>query len=380
VGDRALPDAVAADSGRGTVLVVDDEELNRKLLRQWLEPTYDVIEAASGPAALAALEQHAVDTVLLDVLMPEMDGFETCRVIRERYPSTALPIVMLTALRDQDSRNRGLATGADDFLSKPVDRRELELRVRGTVRQSLQQRQIDKQIHDLAALRELQNDLFTLILHDMRNPLGAMMGLLDLTSPEHPEELPELLTNLRLCAGSLNELIEEVLIVRQLEVRRLPIQRVRESVADCARRAMESTTEAAVAANAEVHLQAEGDVLLNVDSKLVRRAIATLLHNAIDNSPRDGRVDVRVTARDHDVLVEVSDRGASVPDRLKGMIFSKFNAGEVSRSANRRGLGMGLHLVHLVAEAHNGEANVVDRQDGGSTFRLLLRATTEGAP
>ena len=121
--------ATEVKPARPLILVVDDEERNRKLMEALLVPQgYLTVMAEDGQAAIAAVEQHHPDLVLLDVMMPGMDGFEVCRRLKER--KEYLPVLMITSLNDRESRLKGIESGADDFLSKPVDRDELRLKVR----------------------------------------------------------------------------------------------------------------------------------------------------------------------------------------------------------------------------------------------------------
>ena len=141
---------------RSTILVVDDEELNRSLLRALLSASFDVLEASSGVAALEILGRAPVDLVLLDVMMPELDGFATCKLIKAQPRDSLLPVILVTALGEQEDRNRGLESGADDFLRKPVDRRELLLRVRSFLRLRGQEQIIRGQVEErLVRLREV---------------------------------------------------------------------------------------------------------------------------------------------------------------------------------------------------------------------------------
>jgi len=117
------------------ILVVDDEEKNLKLLSIILQSgNYDIQTATNGREALEKTREYSPDLILLDVMMPEMDGFETCRRLREDPDTRFIPVVMVTALGDQESRNRGLDAGADDFLTKPVDRTEVLIRAKNLLR------------------------------------------------------------------------------------------------------------------------------------------------------------------------------------------------------------------------------------------------------
>ena len=117
------------------VLIVDDEAPNRKLLEQLLPlEGYQVISAADGVEALNAVETQRPDMILLDVMMPELDGFEVAKKLKANKDTAGIPIIMLTALNDQSSKIKGLAAGAEDFLSKPFDRTELSIRLRNLIR------------------------------------------------------------------------------------------------------------------------------------------------------------------------------------------------------------------------------------------------------
>ncbi len=140
-----------------TILVVDDEPRNVRLLADILMVTgYQVITAASGREALAKVEGNHVHLVLLDVIMPDLNGYEVCKTIRANKATELLPVVMVTALDGRADRIRGIEAGADDFLSKPIDQVELLARVKNLLRVGQQTEQIRKQNQELARLTEAQ--------------------------------------------------------------------------------------------------------------------------------------------------------------------------------------------------------------------------------
>ena len=118
-----------------SILIVDDEEVNVKLIKGMLAPeNYNLISASSGSEALSMLAPNRPDLILLDVMMPEMDGFETCRTIKLDKNTRTIPVLMVTALSEKEHRLKALDCGADDFLSKPVDKTELKIRVKSLLR------------------------------------------------------------------------------------------------------------------------------------------------------------------------------------------------------------------------------------------------------
>ena len=136
---------------RKIILVVDDDGVTRDLVRRRLKSGYRFLEAENGAQALEVFSRETVDLVIMDVMMPEVSGFEACREMKKRTPGEFVPVILLTALDDQNDRNQGLAAGADEFLSKPVDWREMKLRVQSLLRLREQDLTIQSHAEELAA-------------------------------------------------------------------------------------------------------------------------------------------------------------------------------------------------------------------------------------
>lgn len=370
-----------------SVLVVDDEPRNRLLVRGSLGSVYEVLEAESAEVAFELLAKTPVDLVLLDVMMPTMNGFDACGRIKAMPRDEFLPVILLTALNSQEDRNEGLAAGADEFLTKPIDRRELSLRVRALLRIREQEEKIRekeafirKQLEELQHLQLLKDDLFSLIVHDMRNPLTGVVGFLELLqgqlsdpslararqSADHAAE----------ASRKLRDLLDEVLEVQRLEEDGLPLKREATSLASVARDAAGTLQGAATSRKIGLEVTAENDPVLSIDRSLVRRAIENLVANAIKFSPSNEKVSVRVRREDERVLLEVADRGPGIADSTKVMLFKKFASVDARRSGDRRrGFGLGLHLVKLVANAHEGDVFIRDHEGGGSIFGVSFPAS-----
>src|SRR4051794_12484486 len=150
-------------------------------------------------------------------MMPQMNGYEVCRRIKEQPREAYLPVVLVTALGEQVDRNRGLEAGADDFLTKPVDRRELLLRTRAFLRLREQDRVIRRQLDDLRRLQAAKDDLVSLLVHDLRSPLAAVIAHLGLLEEElSGQPAADAQQALRAAETALSRL-EETLQVRLLE-------------------------------------------------------------------------------------------------------------------------------------------------------------------
>jgi two-component system, sensor histidine kinase and response regulator len=359
--------------GRGCVLIVDDEERNRALIRATLRDQYRTLEADSGSAALELLEREHVDLVLLDVMMPGMTGYEVCKRVKQMPRESFLPVLLITALSDQEQKNMGLQAGADDFLAKPVDRRELLLRVHSFLRLRAQDMLIRLQLKKLTQLQAAKDEMVSLMVHDLRSPLSGIIAHLSILIEELPEgELREDAQAALRGADAMLKSLEEALQIRLLEEGQLPITR---SPVDLSRLLDDAVaTLAAVARRkgVEVSTAVEGEGKALLDGKLVRRAIENLLGNALKYTPGGGDVAVVVRNLPDAVEVDVADRGPGIPADLKASMFEKFGSVEAKKGGPRKGFGLGLYLVKLVAEGHAGAAHVLDRQGGGAVFRVRL--------
>ncbi len=361
---------------RPTILVVDDDATNRALIRAYLNDDGRVVEAASGPEALQLLRAEPIDLLLIDVMMPGMSGYELCREVKGKTSrDVLLPVLMLTALTEQESRNAGLEAGADDYLNKPVNRHELRLRVAAFLKLRGQDRLIRRQVEELRQLDALKDDLVSLMVHDMRSPLAAVLAELDMLRSDIPDEaLREGAVSAYAAAGRLREIVDDILQVRLLEEGKLNLSLQSCPISDIVKEAVAGVESVATERGVSVALALDGGLPLSVDRKLVRRAVENILANAIKYSPRSAFVEVQTRVAEGGIEVAVADRGPGIPDALKSKLFEKFGSVEMARGEARRGYGLGLYLVRLVASAHGGRTVAQNREGGGSVFGLWLPA------
>ena len=358
-----------------SILVVDDEDHTRALLRAMLGGQHRVLEAANGPAALDLLEAEQVDLVLLDVMMPGMNGYDVCQKIKQRAGEPLLPVLLVTALSEQEQKNLGLQAGADDFLTKPVDRRELLLRVRAFLRLRSQDTLIRLQLKQLAQLQNTKDEMLSLMVHDLRSPLAGIVSHLSLIIEDAPEgHLREDAQAALRSADGMRDSLEEALQIRLLEEGQLPIARAPVDLKALVRDAAATLEPTARRKRIQLSTTLDGEAVASVDGKLVRRAIENLLGNALKYTPAGKDVSVAVRHRDGTVEIEVSDRGPGIPAELKATMFEKYGSVEAKKGGPRKGFGLGLYMVKLVADGHGGVAHVLDRDGGGAVFSIRLRS------
>ncbi|MBL8918194.1 MAG: response regulator [Myxococcaceae bacterium] len=353
------------------VLVVDDEPDIRRLVRLMLGPSYQVLEAADANEAIALVAANDVEVAIVDVMMPGKTGFEALPLMREKA-KRRLAVLFLTALNDQEHRNLALEAGADDYLAKPVDRRELALRVQHFVRLGRQERLIREQLEALSQLQALKDDLVAMLVHDLRNPLTAVTSVLQMLEPKIPEHERGLFLLGQKAVQRVLTGVNDLLKVRMLERGELPLERAPVDAASLVKQVTDTMAGTALSSKLELASAVPAGITLSADAQLLTRALENLVANALRHTK--DRVDLEVTQHGGSVSFVVHDRGPGVPDFLKAELFDMFGSVALKKAGGRRGHGLGLYLVRLVARAHGGEVTVRDREGGGASFELTVPA------
>ena len=364
-------------SEQATVLVIDDDDGMRRLAGRMLSASYRVLEADGVAAGLALFAREAVDLVLMDVTMPGINGLDGCRALKAAAKGF-LPVLLLTGLGGQEDVLAGLEAGADDFLTKPVNRKELQLRVATFVKLRRQELQIAGHVLELRRLVSLKDDMVGVLVHDLRNPLAAVLSIFKVL--EETAIDPEMKEDVRVGLSAARRVLEradDLLLVQLLEEGKLVVALETSSPAAVLRAAVETMQPMADDRRVEVSVKGSDDLSLPIDKKLLRRAVENLVGNAVKYTSRS--VDVAVMAVEGGAEITVADRGRGIPAAHKSTLFEKYGSVEAREGNARRGVGLGLYMVRLVAAAHQGSVAVEDREGGGSVFRLRISTASGGS-
>ncbi len=360
------------------VLVVDDNAQNRAVAEgQLMSAGYTVETAESGERGLEIFTKREPDLVLLDILMPGMDGIETCKRMRQLVGGQDTPIVFVTAHGDLDTQREALGSGADDFLTKPIQRTELLLRVRSLLRIKRIGRMLRQQNLELTRLQRQKDELSALIVHDLKNPLAAILTngtfLLDLT--QLSEDSRPVVRDMMSAAESMKRMVMNLLDLSRSEdgALALSVEAIEPTrlVADAVR-AMEGR---AAEREHRLKVEIEGDVPnIQGDYELLRRMIENLLDNSFKYSPRRGEIALRCSSpTPAQVELSVVDHGPGIPEAQRERVFEKYVQLESeARFHGRTSRGLGLAYCKVAVEAHGGSVFVESGESGGACFRVLL--------
>ncbi len=363
------------DSRVGRILVADDEDRNRRLFRDILEAEgHEVTMAVDGADAVEQAFARPPDAVLLDVMMPKMDGFEACRRLRQDARTAHLAILMVTALQGRADRLKGIQAGASDFLTKPVDIEEVRLRVANAV---LVKHLYDKVQDDYVRLKELESlrdNLTHMVVHDMRSPLMSVSGSYEIVLMDADRlsaEQKEFVAIGQHACRELIDMVSSLLDISRLEAGQMPFDRTPCDVREIARTAAAAVAVQAREKTLTIHVDGEPAGVV-ADRDVLHRIVVNLLGNAIKFSPEGGSVGVCIASAGNAVRVTVSDQGCGIPPEDHQRIFEKF--GQVASNQPRRkaSTGLGLTFCKLAVEAHGGAVGVESAVGEGSTFWFTL--------
>jgi signal transduction histidine kinase len=362
-----------------TILIVDDDVDARELLRIYLhDASYDTVEAHDGEEAVVLADTAAPDLVLMDAMLPRMNGFEAARRIKQLRSGEFLPIIMVTSLRDQSSKLLGYRVGADDFLSHPVDRIELGVRVAGLLALRERHQSLMKRNEELAELQRFRDEMSSTVVHDLKNPLAVILANLAYAIEELRQagdvvdaDVGQSLVESQEAGRRLLRLLTNLADTARIEANRLetavqatPVGRILAQIA-AQRRVLAHTREIKI----EVRVPVEVEAALDVD--LVTRAIENIVDNALRYTPSGGTICMTVSRDGDDVGITIGNDGPPIPLESRLAIFEKYGQATSKRSG-RMNLGLGLYFCRLAAEAHGGSLELSQTAEFPTVFVFRL--------
>jgi len=361
------------------LLLVDDEPRNLTLLEALLSPLgYVLTRAAGGPQALEAFERDRPDLILLDVLMPDLDGIDVLTHIRASDQGPYVPVILVTGQTDREDRLRGFEAGADEFLEKPVDRALLLARVRTLLRLKEAGDELAKRNATLERLQREQREMTAFIVHDLKNPLSIMhlnIGWVKQSIGVQRHDLDEALTDALDASARLQKMLEDLLAVARIEQVDAPLQRASVDLGELLDEVARAHTREALEKHITLSVEAEAGLLVNADRAIVQRVLENLVRNALRYTPSEGRVGLS-TRGGADIEIAVSNSGAPIPEQERTRIFEKFRRGDNAPMAGGHA-GLGLYFCRRAMEAHHGGIAVAQTPEWPTSF--LLRFPTDQA-
>ncbi|HEY9826926.1 MAG TPA: response regulator [Stenomitos sp.] len=400
-----------------TVLIVDDNPVNLEVLTETLvNGGYQVAVATDGESALEQIKYCRPALILLDVMMPGIDGFETCRRLKENPTSHNIPIIFMTAVTDIESKIKGFSLGAVDYITKPFQGDEVIARVKVQISLQNLTQTLEQQNHLLKnevrqreatelLLRQAKeeadrgnqakSDFLANMSHELRTPLNAILGMTEslqeeIFGPVNDQQLRALQIIDRSSAHLLG-LINDVLDIAKIEAGQMQLQHSWVTVTELCNASVAFIQQQALQKQIHVETtQAPNLPPLWIDERRMRQVLINLLHNAVKFTPDGGQVRFNASMVDESPVprgqsflrIVITDTGIGIAAESIDQLFQPFTQIDSALNRQHQGTGLGLALVKQIVELHGGQVTLTSEVGVGSCFTIDLpcRTATQTTP
>jgi len=372
------------------ILIVDDLPKNIQVLGKLLSSKSRAIAyATSGVEALRLVKEQDFDLILLDIMMPEMNGYEVCTELKKSTQIAEIPIIFLTAKTEPGEIVKGFECGANDYITKPFNTAELQARVKTQLEliksrkqlqllnqnleaevaeRTLELREANQQ---LSQLEKAKSDFLSIISHELRTPLNGIIGITSLLEQTiEDNEQKEYLAFLNISSERLVRFSETALLITSLqssnqkvELFDIALESLFEMVVDELQAMID---EKAIQVMIDVEKAAD---TIKADADLLRKSLSILLENAISQLPRGGKIWLSSSLSDNKITLEDRDNGKGFSQDL---LYDLQDFMEKPHITIEKDFGLSLAAVKLISKAHSGEVNIQNTTEGGASVKMIF--------
>lgn len=363
------------------ILIIDDEPTQRILSREALEQRgYRVEEADGGEAGLQLAREMKPALILLDVLMPGMDGFEVCRRIRIDPDLHRIPVVIVTALEDLEAIEVGFEAGATDFIAKPIIWPLLGYRLQFALRAAEMETDLVLARDEAEQASKAKSVILANMGHELRTPLNAIIGFSEYLGNQARtdggnEQSIEFLDDISFSGQRLLATVNDILEMANLEAGRIELEKdtidISNLLAGVVEKHQPDAAEKSITLDGRA---AEVELLVYGDYDVLRRAIGRIVSNAIKFTPTGGVYVSSLHRPSGEIEISITDTGVGMTDAEVQAIFEPFGQADNSLSREQEGSGLGVPLAKAMIKLHNGELEIKSEPDVGTTVSIILPA------
>lgn len=360
------------------ILIVDDVVSNVLLLKVLLKNlNYQIATANDGMQALSAVETEKPDLILLDVMMPGLNGFEVAEKLKENPETKDIPIIFLTALNATSDVVRGFKAGANDFISKPFHKEELLIRVSHQISLIAARRIIIRQTEELQRTISGRDKLYSVIAHDLRSPIGSIkmvlnMLLLSLPASSIGKDMHEMLNMANRMTEEVFSLLDNLLKWTKSQIGRLNVVYQQFDLVPIIQGVIEIFSIATELKNIRLQVEIPDRLEVYADCDMMKTVIRNLISNAMKFTPEGGDITIRVRQDAPTAIVEVSDSGCGISEENQAKLMKPSTHFSTFGTKNEEGSGLGLLLCQDFAVKNGGRLWFESEEGKGSTFSFSI--------
>jgi signal transduction histidine kinase len=368
---------------KALILIVDDIPKNLQVLSNILNiEGYQISFASNGKQALSVVESTLPDLILLDVMMPEMDGYEFASKLKSDPRTKDIPIIFLTGKAEPEDIVKGFKHGAVDYVTKPFNSLELMTRVNTHLELKFAK---DRMQSYNSKLKEYQEELkqvisskdkfFSIIAHDLRGPFSGFIGLSEILNEEYEnleqEEIANIAKNMNKAAKRLFSFLENLLEWSSTQMGRMEYNPHNIDIFDIAEKNMQLLSNNAEEKDNELIIEIPKQTYAFADSNMVNTIFRNLISNAIKFTEK-GKIRISHKMEGDLLVIEVSDNGVGMNEKIMDQLFRIENKSSSPGTRNESGSGLGLILCRELVQKNGGEINVSSKPGKGTTFEFTL--------
>ncbi len=374
------------------ILIVDDVSKNIQILGNILsQKQFQIAYAQSGQQALDICNAQSFDLILLDIMMPNMDGYEVCKQLKENPSTSEIPIIFLTARADMDSIIKGFEVGGQDYITKPFNAAELLARVDNhlTIRRQKERlkvmnnhledlvkertKELEKANHKLSILDQAKSNFLSIISHEIRTPLNGVIGLTELLDQTNiDEDQKEYLSYLKDVSSRLVNFSDIAILITSLKINKyypeiLPVsvnQLVNDSITEFKENNKQSSLQI-------INNIPTNTLLIKADSDLMRTCFMVIIDNSSRFAGDNAKIEISGTSNNGITTITFRDNGFGFSDTALNNLFELFSSGDILHS---EGTGLGLAAAKLILDAHEGSINVNNTNTGGAEVIIKIKS------
>jgi two-component system sensor histidine kinase/response regulator len=360
------------------ILAVDDDRINLRIIGGILRHEgYEIAEASSGEQALEVYATFQPNLVLLDVMMPGIDGFTTCRTLKKVYGDKCAPVIFVTAKSEADDVVMGFDAGGVDYLTKPFRPKEVVARIRTHLSNQQLVEQQKLLVSQLSKANADKDRFLGMCAHDLRNPLSSIRGLAELLDEDAvgpmTGEQKEIIQTIHGASQSMLQLVNELLDVATIEGGHLKLDKLPTSMAEIVERSVHLSNMEAGKKNTKIEMvKTNGDPIVDVDRNKMRQVVDNIISNAVKYSPKGSIITVVIHANADVAGFAVRDNGPGIPDSERHLLFKDYGRLSAKPTGGEKSTGLGLAICRKIVEAHNGTIGVENIPGRGAEFIVSL--------
>ncbi len=367
------------DMAQFSVLVVDDNKENLKVVSNFLkEKGYQIALALNAQDAMNILRENEIDLVLLDIMMPEVDGYTFCRQIKETEALKDIPVIFLTAKTETADLVEGFHAGGVDYITKPFHKEELLVRVNNHLMLSYAKKHIERQAEQIRKINRTKDRLYSVIAHDIKSPFANISMLISTIAEGYLEpgspEYDEILQSINNSTKETYSLLENLLQWTRSQTGDIECNPEEILIEELVHNAFRFFSPNAAKKSISLEQDLADGLYIIADRMTMQSVMQNLVNNAIKFTPRGGNIRISSRLEGPSAIIEVSDTGIGMNNEKLSKLFVDGQHFTTKGTNNEKGSGLGLLLVKDFIAKNQGRLEVSSQEGKGTTFRIVLPA------